>query len=76
MNCAISGGYAVLNNMTSEIINQLATKGIYEKNNYFIIPVSIGDFRLYTVKYHNNSISPLFDNLQEAINSFLKLTSN
>jgi hypothetical protein len=77
MNCAMSGGYGSKKiNKSDKIIQELKIKGIYENNNYFIIPVNMGEFKLYTVKYQNNSISPLFDNLQEAINVFLKLTND
>jgi hypothetical protein len=74
----MSGGYSDIKkiNKSDKIIQALEIKGIYEKNNYFIIPVNMGEFKLYTVKYCNDSVSPLFDNLQEAISVFLKLTSN
>ncbi|MHB8292738.1 MAG: hypothetical protein ACYDB5_10750 [bacterium] len=58
------------------IAKSLAVKGIYEYGDYSIQPLNIGDYNLFTVKYRTSSVSPIYDDLNAAINLFLKLTNN
>lgn len=67
--------YAEKNKITDKIVNQLAIKGIYEDGDYSIQPLNIGDYSLFTVKYRNSSVSPIYDNLKIAVKEFLKLTN-
>ena len=79
MNCAICGGYAE-NKFEHEvgekesIALQLKFKGICERGNYAIFPVRVGEFNLYTVKFRTSPVSPIFDNEDEAVEEFIKLT--
>ena len=79
MNCAICGGY-VENKFEHEvgekesIALQLKFKGICERGNYAIFPVKVGEFNLYTVKFRTSPVSPIFDNEDEAVEEFIKLT--
>lgn len=78
MNCAMNGGYAEkIEHEVGEkesIVLQLKFKGICERGNYAIFPVRVGEFNLYTVKFHTSPVSNLFDNEDEAVEEFIKLT--
>ena len=78
MNCAMNGGYAEkIEHEVGEkesIVLQLKFKGICERGNYAIFPVQLGEFNLYTVKFHTSPVSNLFDNEDEAVEEFIKLT--
>jgi hypothetical protein len=79
MNCAMSGGYAEKKfeyevGEKEQILFQLETKGICERGNYVIFPVQLGEFNLYTVKFHTSPVSNLFDSEDEAVEEFIKLT--
>ena len=78
MNCAMNGGYAEkIEHEVGEkesIVLQLKFKGICERGNYVIFPVQLGEFNLYTVKFRTSPVSNLFDNEDEAVEEFIKLT--
>ena len=78
MNCAMNGGYAKkFEHEVGEkesIVLQLKFKGICERGNYAIFPVQLGEFNLYTVKFHTSPVSNLFDSEDEAVEEFIKLT--
>ena len=75
MNCAVSGGYMVAAVTRAEnIAIQMETKGIYEEGDYSIFPASIGEYRLFTVKYKASSIGRNYDDMKKAIEEFLKMT--
>ncbi len=77
MNCAMSGGYAAKVGINEEesIDIQLRFKGICERGNYSIYWIDKGDFRLFAVKYDNCPVARVFDDEDEAIREFIKLTS-
>ena len=77
--CAMSGGYAEKKfhyevGEKESIMLQLKLKGICERGNYAIFPVRVGEFNLYTVKFNTSPVSPIFDNEDEAVEEFIKLT--
>lgn len=74
MNCMVSGGYSTAINKEESIAMHLMNKGIYEEGNYSILPLKTGEWNLFTVKYRNSSVNPVFDDLHKAIREFLKLT--
>ena len=78
MNCVMNGGYAEKFEYEvgekEQILFQLKTKGICERGNYVIFPVRLGEFNLYTVKFRTSPVSNLFDNEDEAVEEFIKLT--
>ena len=74
----MNGGYAEkIEHEVGEkesIVLQLKFKGICERGNYVIFPVQLGEFNLYTVKFRTSPVSNLFDNEDEAVEEFIKLT--
>ena len=81
MNCLVSGGYAAndpgMNHEVGEkesIMFQLEFQGICERNDYALFPVRVGDFELYTIKFRTSPVSPIFDDIDKAIDEFIKLT--
>ena len=79
MNCAMSGGYAAHDlqegvNEVESIDIQLRFKGICERGNYSIYWIDKGDFRLFAVKYDNCPVARVFDDEDEAIREFIRLT--
>lgn len=76
MNCAMSGGYAALIGINEEknIDIQLRFKGICERGDYSIYWIDKGDFRLFAVKYNNCPVARVFDDEDEAIREFIRLT--
>ncbi len=78
MNCAINGGYAERKGYEvgekELIMLEIEFQGICERGNYAIFPVQVGEFNLYTVKFRTSPVSPMFDNEDEAVEEFIKLT--
>jgi hypothetical protein len=77
MNCAVSGGNKASINQVGEeevIALQLEFQGICERGDYLLLPVRVGEYELWTVKYKNSPVSRMFDSLDKAIGEFLKLT--
>lgn len=76
MNCVMSGGYAANVGISEEesIDIQLRFKGICERGGYSIYPTQRGDFRLFAVKYDNCPVAKVFDDEDEAIREFIKIT--
>jgi len=54
----------------------LAIKGFYEEGDYSIRPIELGDYNLFTVKNRKSPVNQIYEDLSDAINIFLKLTSN
>jgi hypothetical protein len=74
MNCVMSSVHSTAVSREESIAFQLAVKGIYENGNYSIQPLNVGDYSLFTVRYRTSTVSPIFDDLNDAIAEFLKLT--
>ncbi len=82
MNCAMNGGYAtnkvaMLHQRIEEkesVMLQLEFKGICERGNYVLFPISVGEFNLYTVKFRTSPVSQIYDSVDKAVQEFLKLT--
>jgi hypothetical protein len=78
----MNGGYAtnkvaMLHQRIEEkesVMLQLEFKGICERGNYVLFPISVGDFRLYTIKFSTSPVSSMYESVDEAIEEFIKLT--
>jgi hypothetical protein len=54
---------------------QLSLKGIYEDNGYAISVVKIGEYEVFAIKRITAPVGSIFNDLSEAVNEFIKLTS-
>lgn len=75
MNCLASRGCSTDVSLGETIAMQLSLKGIYEDNGYAISVVKIGEYEVFAIKRITAPVGSIFNDLSEAVNEFIKLTS-
>lgn len=73
MDCAVGGDYINRSMEREQVLSDLKDRNFCERGEYSIVPVQVGGFTLYSVRYCASPVNPILESFNEAVEGFLSL---